>query len=271
MPIVSAFLVPGSPLPRLKPEVLPWGRLATAMQRAGRALEASRPDVVLMYSTQWFAVLDELWLTRRRSQGLHVDANWYEFGDLPYDIHADVEIAHACVAASARAGVHARGANYDQFPLDTGTIVACDMLKVGTPERPLVLASNNLYHDAATTEKLGGVAIRCAEEEHRRVALVAVGDLSGSQFRNVIDLAGDHLGRSEDDRWNQRVLRLIESGDVAQLRQVVPQYVQEAKVDMGFKHLYWLLGALKGRFAGARVHGYGPVYGCGAAVIEFIL
>lgn len=271
MPVVSAFLIPGSPLPKLKPEVLPWGRLATAMQRAGRALEASRPDVVLMYSTQWFAVLDELWLTRRHSEGIHVDHNWYEFGDLPFDIHADIEMAHACVAGSARIGVHARGVNYDQFPLDTGTIVACDLLRIGTPERPLALASNNLYHDGATTEKLGAVALRCAEEQNKRVAVVAVGDLSGSQFRTVIDPAADRLGTLEDDRWNQRILRLIESGDVAQLRQLVPQYAQEAKVDMGFKHLYWLLGALKGRWAGARVHGYGPVYGCGAAVVEFVL
>ena len=135
MPIVSAFLVPGRPVPRLKPEVWPWGRLATAMQRAGRALEASRPDAVLMYSTQWYAVLDELWLTRKRSEGLHVDANWYEYGDLPYDIHADIELAHACVAASARAGVHARGVNYDHFPLDTGTLVACGLLRIGTSER----------------------------------------------------------------------------------------------------------------------------------------
>lgn len=271
MPVVSAFLVPGSPLPRLKPEVLPWGRLATAMQRAGRALEASRPDVVLMYSTQWFAVLDELWLTRRRSEGVHVDHNWYELGDLPFDIHADIELAHACVAASARMGVHARGVNYDQFPIDTGTIVACDMLRVGTPERPLALASNNLYHDAATTEKLGEAAMRCAEEQNKRVAVVGVGGLSGSQFRTVIDPATDRIASLEDDRWNQRILRLLESGDIAQLRQLVPQYAQEAKVDMGFKHLYWLLGALKGRWAGARVHGYGPVYGCGAAVVEFVL
>jgi hypothetical protein len=90
--------------------------------------------------------------SRKRSEGLHVDANWYEYGDLPYDIHADIELGHACVAASARAGVHARGVNYDHFPLDTGTIVACDMLRIGTPERPLALASNNLYHDAATSE-----------------------------------------------------------------------------------------------------------------------
>jgi 2-aminophenol/2-amino-5-chlorophenol 1,6-dioxygenase alpha subunit len=271
MPVVSAFLVPGSPLPRLRPEILPWGRLAAACQRAGRALAASKPDTVLMYSTQWFAVLDQQWLTRRRSQGLHVDENWYEHGDLPYDLHADTEVAHACAAATGRIGVQSRGVNYDGFPIDTGTIVASQLLGVGTPERPLVVASNNLYHDAQTTEKLAALAVACAEEQGRRIAVVGVGGLSGSQFRTEIDLRGDRIASPDDDKWNQRVLQLIESGDVRQLRGLLPEFCAQARVDMGFKHFHWVLGALKGRFPGARVHGYGPTYGSGAAVIEFTL
>ena len=271
MPVVSAFLVPGSPLPRLKPEVLAWGRLAAAMQRAARALEASRPDAVLVYSTQWLAVLDQQWLTRRRSSGVHVDENWYEFGDLPYDILADTELAHACVAASPRIGVHARGVNYDGFPVDTGTIVACSMLGIGTEQRPLVVASNNLYHDAGLTERLGALAADAAAEQGKRVAVVGVGGLSGSLFRTEIDPRSDRLASADDDRWNQRVLQLIETGDVAQLRRVVPEFARQARADMGFKHFHWVLGALKGRFVGARVHGYGPVYGSGAAVVEFTL
>ena len=234
MPVVSAFLVPGSPLLVLKPETLGWGRLASAMKRAGRALEASRPEAVLVYSTQWLAVLDQQWLTRRRSQGLHVDENWYEFGDLPYDIHADTELAHACVAASPRHGVHARGVNYDGFPIDTGTIVACTLLGMGGSDLPLVVASNNLYHSGEMTEKLGALAAACAEEQGKRVAVVGVGGLSGSLFRTEIDPRADRIASGEDDRWNQRILQLIESGDIAQLRGTLSQFAREARADMGF-------------------------------------
>lgn len=271
MPVVAAFLVPGTPLPRLKPEVLPWGRLAAACQRAGRSLAASRPDAVLLYSTQWFAVLDQQWLTRRRSEGVHVDENWYEHGDLPHDLYADTELAYACVAASARIGVHARGVNYDAFPIDTGTIVASQLLEIGTPERPLVVGSNNLYHDAALTERLAAMAVACADEQGKRVAVVGVGGLSGSQFRTEIDPRADRIASPDDDKWNQRILQLMESGDAAQLRALIPEFAKQARADMGFKHFYWILGALKGRFPGARVHGYGPAYGSGAAVIEFTL
>ena len=271
MTVVSAFLMPGSPLPRLKPDVLPWGRLAAAGERAGRALAASRPEAVLVYSTQWFAVLDELWLTRRRSEGVHVDENWYEHGELRHDLYADTELAQACVAASPGIGVKSRGVDYDGFPIDTGTIVASQLLGAGTAERPLVVASNNLYHDGATTEKLAALAVRCAAAQGKRVAVVGIGGLSGSQFRDEVDPHADRIANAEDDKWNQRVLRLMESGDVDQLRSVLPDFAQQARADMGFKHFSWILGALNGRFSGARVHGYGPCYGSGAAVVEFAL
>lgn len=269
MTIVSAFLVPGSPLPLLHRQAAPWGNLATAMESAGKALAASRPDTVLVYSTQWFAVLDEQWLTRKQSAGVHVDENWHEFGEMHYDIHADTELAHACVAGSPRIGVHARGINYDHFPIDSGTIAACSLMGIGCKESPLVVASNNLYHDGPTTEKLGAMAAACATEQGKRVAVIGIGNLSGSNFRKEIHPDEDHIVTTGDDNWNQRILQMMESGDVAQLREQVPHYAKQARVDMGFKHFSWVLGALKGRFSGAKVHGYGPVYGSGAAVVEF--
>lgn len=269
MPVVSAFLVPGSPLPQLKPDNLPWGRLGAAFQRVGRALAASRPDAVLVYSTQWLAVLDQQWLTRRRSHGVHVDENWHEFGSQPFDITADTELAHACVAGSARIGIHARGVNYDSFPIDTGTITACALMELGSSERPLVVASNNLYHGAEQTEKLGALAAGCAQEQNKRVAVLGIGGLSQAMFRQQVDIRNDRLANAEDDKWNQRLLQWIESADVAQLRRSLPEYVAAAKPEMGLKHLHWILGALGGRYTSARVHAYGPLYGSGGAVVEF--
>jgi 2-aminophenol/2-amino-5-chlorophenol 1,6-dioxygenase subunit alpha len=269
MAVVSAFLVPGSPLPRLKPQVPTLAMFVEALGQAGESLARSRPDAVLVYSTQWFAVLDELWITRRRSTGVHVDENWYEFGDLPFDIHTDSDLAAACIAACANIGVHARGVDYDGFPIDSGTISAAALLGVGGADRPLVMAANNLYHDGATTEKLGAAAAGCAAAAGKRVAVVGVGGLSGSCIRTEIDLGADHIENDNDDRWNRRVLRLMEQGDVTELRRVLPEYVGAARVDMGFKHLHWVLGALNGEFAKATVHGYGPLYGTGGAVVEF--
>ena len=267
MTVVSAFLVPGSPLPQLRPDVAPWGRLRDALALAGKSLAESKPDCVLVYSTQWFAVLDQLWVTRKRSSGLHVDENWHEFGEQNFDIVSDTALAERCVQGSNAGGIRARGVDYDQFPIDTGTITATSLMSIGTDQIPVVMAANNLYHNAEQTEALGGIALAAAEG--KRVAVIGIGGLSNNMFRETIDLKEDHILSKGDDEWNRRVLALMEGGDVDGLRKVLPQYAAEARADMGFKHLYWLLGAMKGGFKSATVHEYAPLYGSGGAVVEF--
>jgi 2-aminophenol/2-amino-5-chlorophenol 1,6-dioxygenase alpha subunit len=269
MPAAAAFLVPGLPHPLLKPDVPAWGQLATALSRAGRSMAAAKPDTLVVYSTQWMAVLDQLWQTRPHLKGLHVDENWYEYGELSYDIAVDTELAYACVASTPRAGIQSKGVNYDGFPIDTGSIVANHFLNQA--RAPLVLTSNNLYHGWDETKALGRLAVEKAEELGRRVAVVGVGGLSGAMYREEIDPRQDRVLSDEADRWNRTVLDLLERGDVAELGKALPAYAKEAKPDMGFKHLAFLLGALGDRFFGARVHGYGPIYGSGAAVVEFRL
>lgn len=270
MTVVAAFLVPGSPLPLLRPDVLPWGRIAAGYERAGRALAAASPDVLLIYSTQWMAVLDQLWQTRPQLEGLHVDENWYEFGDLEYSIRIDTELAYACLAQSPRIGVASKAVNYDGFPIDTGSIVATHFLN-RERRTPVVLTSNNLYHSPEQTEQLGAMAARCAHELGRRVAVIGVGGLSGSIFRQEIEPRNDRIVSAADDAWNKRMLDLLERGDMHEAARQAPVFAAEARADMGFKHFHWVMGGTGRRCYGARVHAYGPTYGAGAAVVEFRL
>src|SRR5690606_4559839 len=167
MPVVSAFLVPGSPLPFVQRGNPPWGRLADAMEAAGRALAESKPDAIVIYSTQWIAVLDQLWQARARVTGVHVDENWHECGDLPFDLRIDTELAAAAVEETRRQGIKAKGVDYDGFPVDTGTIVASNFLNPGS-HLPLVITANNVYHDWNRTITLGRIARDAADGLGRR-------------------------------------------------------------------------------------------------------
>lgn len=266
--VVAAFLVPGSPLPFVRRDNPPWGRLAAAMEQAGAALEAAGAETIVIYSTQWIAVLDQLWQARPRVQGVHVDENWHEYGDLTFDFRTDMPLAEACIAATAAAGIKAKGVNYDAFPVDTGTIVANRFLNSGS-RLPLVIAANNVYHDWQRTTALGAIAARESGRLKRRVAVVGVGGLSGSFFRHGIKEGEDRIASDSEDRWNRRILGLMEKGDVAALLKECPRYAGEAKVDMGFKHFAFALGALGARFRAATIHGYEPLYGTGGAVVQF--
>ena len=266
--VVAALLVPGRPLPLLARDNPPWGEIADAFEEASAALHEARPDVILVYSTQWLAVLDQPWQTRPRVRGLHVDENWYDYGEIDYDFEVDTELAEACIAACRSLGIKARGVNYDGFPIDTGSIVANRFLN---PDGAcaVVMAANNLYHDWEQTLKLGEMAANQAVRLGRRVAVVGVGGLSGSAFRHEIEPADDRIASESEDAWNRRMLDMMVKGDASAMKALVADYAREARADMGFKHFAWVLGAIGGRFHSATVHAYGPIYGSGAAVVEF--
>lgn len=268
MPPVAAFLVPGSPLHFLRRDVAPWQALVAAHAEAASALADARPDVLIVYSTQWFAVLDQLWQSRARVSGLHVDENWYELGDLPFDLAIDTELAAACIAASPRIGMRAKGVDYDGFPIDTGTLVASGFLDPGG-HTPLLLTSNNLYHDWQTTETLGQLAASEAARLGRRYAVIGVGGLSGGVFRAEIPFEQDRIASDEDDTANRALLAQLDTADGARLRAFCRDYAGRARADMGLKHLAFVLGALGDGFRGAETLGYGPAYGAGAAVVQF--
>jgi 2-aminophenol/2-amino-5-chlorophenol 1,6-dioxygenase subunit alpha len=270
MSVASAFLIPGSPLPYVQKDNPPWGQLADALDVAGKALIASMPDTIVIYSTQWMAVLDQLWQTKAHLQDVHVDENWHEYGDLPFDITIDTELAEAAVKATNEAGIKSKGVDYDKFPIDTGTIIAANFLNAGN-KLPLLITANNLYHDWQMTEKLGQIAVAEANKLNRKVAVVGVGGLSGSFERHSINIAEDKIASDAEDQWNRKILSLMEQGDVSTLLSECPNYAAEAKVDMGFKHFAFILGAIGGEFSAATVHGYGPLYGTGGAVVEFKL
>ena len=74
-----------------------------------------------------------------------------------------------------------------------------------------------------------------------------------------------------DPRTDEDLLADYLDGEVAAFRAACPDYARAARVDMGFKHCAFVMGALDWRVSGAVVHGYGPLYGAGGAVVEFKL
>ncbi len=268
--VVAALLVPGSPLPALDRDNPVWKPILDGYEAARRAIVAAKPDVIVLYSTQWIAVLDQLWQGRPRISGQHVDENWHEYGALRYDLRIDTNLAKACVVAATEAGIKSKLVDYESFPIDTGTIVAMSFLN---PHKdiPVLIAANNLYHDFDTTRRLGEIAVEQAIAQGKRVAVVGVGGLSGTMFREIIEPTEDRIASQADDTWNRDMLRLMEAGNFDAVLADVPQYVAEARVDMGFKHFAWIVGATGGRLGAATVHAYGPTWGAGAAVVQFAI
>jgi len=201
--------------------------------------------------------------------GLHVDENWHELGEIRYDIISDVSLARACVKAANRGGMPSKMVDYQGFPLDSGTLTANAFFNPDG-EIPLMIVANNIYHDFDRTRLMGELVAAQAVSQGKRVIVLAVGGLSNSEFRDGRPFAEDAIASATEDDWNQRILKTIESRNLDELMRQLPDYRAQAKVEMGFKHCAFAVGAMGGRLGQSKVYAYGPQYGCGAAVVRLL-
>lgn len=266
--IKSAYLIPGSPLPLLQPSAAGLQPLLSGLERARESLEAAAPDTLIVYSTSWVAVVDQMWLTRSHMSGRFVDQTWHEAGHIDWELDVDVPVAQSAVESTGAFGVNSRGCDYDAFPIDAGTIVLSKSMNRNAAI-PMVVTTNNLYHDWDRTQDIARAAVEAAGKHGRSISVVGIGGLSGSIFRHGIDFDEDRIFSDEDDSANRRLIDLITNADVAGIADYLPEYSREARGDMGMKHLGFILGALGGSYAKAECLGYGPLCGSGGAVIEF--
>lgn len=223
--------------------------------------------MLIVLSTQWFTVLGHQFQMDPGPSGVRVDENWYayDYGTLSYDLRIDVELTEQWAQEIEAQGYQARRTRYDGFPIDTGVIVAQQLLD---PDRelPLALVSCNLYAQAEDLGAIAAGAIRAAAALHRRVALVAVSGLSSALTQRWIEPAEDRIEDPANERWDRRMLELLAGGRLKQALELREQYAREAQVDSQFRALAFLAGSgVIG--SAASVLAYGPVWGTGAAVI----
>jgi len=242
--------------------------LRDACRVAGANAQEARPDVLVIFSTQWISVLGHLVQARPNPKGLHVDENWYDLGNLPYDFRTDLELARKTIDVATASGLQARPVDYDGFPIDTGTLVALNFLNPKN-QTPVVCISCNIYSGRDEELKLGKAAADAVRALGRRAVMVASTGLSGHYFTREITDDEDRIVNEQDDAENRRLLDLIASGKCAEAMDRAADYAAKTGADMQFKSYYWLMGALGADRAKAKVLGYGSIWGSGAAVVEF--
>jgi 2-aminophenol/2-amino-5-chlorophenol 1,6-dioxygenase alpha subunit len=270
--IVKSYIMPGMPHVMLPRESTSRRELREACRMAGANVLEARPDVLVIFSTQWVSVLGHLIQARPNPTGLHVDENWYDLGNLPYDFRTDLEVARKTIDLGTAAGLQVRPVDYEGFPVDTGTLVALNFLNPKN-EIPVVCISCNIYSGRDEELKLGQASADAVRALGRRAVMVASTGLSGHYFTREITDDEDRIVNDEDDVENRRMLDLIATGKCIDAMELAPAYAAKTGADMQFKSYYWLMGAIgapraKNKVKGG-VLGYGSIWGSGAAVVEF--
>ena len=260
-----AALVPAMPHLLASEPAPSWRELAEATRTVGDRFRAAGVDTVLLLSTQWFTVLGHQVQCDPHLRGRRTDENWYryDYGHLAYDLTIDTELAQRWADEIDAAGLQARRTRYDGFPVDTGTVVASNLL--GLPRTAMV--SCNLYADPSAMAAVAAAGVRAADELGRRLGVVAVSGLSSGLTGRWITPAEDRV-EPEHDRWNRKVLDAIAAGDRDGVLAMREQFAAGALADSQFRAFAFLDGA--GVVDGpGEVLAYGPIWGTGAAVVSW--
>lgn len=268
--IQRAYIVPGLPHLTSNIPVESWEGLRRGLRQAGEHVKAAKPDVIVVYSTQWISVLGHSFQTNPNPKGLHVDDNWYEYGDFPFDLRVDAALGTRAAAIASSLGLATKTVSYNGFPLDTGTLVALRFLN---PDNaiPVAVVSCNIYAGKEDSFTLGRAMRQAIEESGKRATVVACSGFSGRFFTEEVDPRTDRFARAEDNTWNCRILDLIAKGKNTDVLTLSAEYAQATVADMGFKAFAWLMGTLDTPALPGNVLAYGPVWGTGAAVVEYVL
>jgi 2-aminomuconate deaminase len=271
--IVHGFLVPGLPHPLLCPEKNEgWNRLRLGFDALAADLRASGATRLLLYSTMWPSVIGHQIQADPSPEWVHVDELFHDLGSIPYRLRIDAPFAESLRAAAEARGLLARTVAYRGFPIDTGSIVALQLLN-RTNDLAACIVSSNVYSDRAETVVFGKAARDAILASNERWAVGVVSTLSNRLFTDFIDPADDHIHSAKDEEWNRKLLEFLGDGrleDVAQLSRAIQRQIRVKKV-VNFKPMWWLSACMgqHNRYTG-EVHAYAPLYGTGAAVVSLI-
>jgi 2-aminophenol/2-amino-5-chlorophenol 1,6-dioxygenase alpha subunit len=267
--ILKAYIVPGQPHPLLAPEKNEgWASLRRSYEAVGREIEQSGAELLLVYSTQWFSVIGHLFQVDPQPKWTLVDANWYEFGEIPYEFRIDPEFGKLYCGIAKKQGMQASTVAYHGFPIDTGTVVALKLLNPNNAV-PASIVSCNIYAEREETRALGMAGRAAIDASGKKTIVVCVTNFSNRYEVADIDPAQDRISSQKDDEWNRKLLEMLGEGRLEDVAQVARDFAREANADMGFKAIWWL-GAVMGehnRYDG-KVWDYQPVWGTGNAIVE---
>ena len=258
-----------------------WEQLRWAYERARKSLDELKPDVLLVHSPHWMTQLGHHFLGVPTLSGKSVDPIFPNLFRYDFALNVDVELAEACCAAAADAGLVAKMMRNPHFRVDYGTITTLHMMRPQWDIPVVGLSANNSPYYLPTEEGLGemdllGKATRKAiEQTGRRAVLLASNTLCHYHFHEEPDPPEDMSREHPHDyagyQWDMRMIDLMRRGETKEVFRLLPQFIDEAFAEVKSGAFTWMFAAMGYPELPGELHGYGTVIGTGNAVMEWNL
>ncbi len=256
-----------------------WEGLRWAYEKCRESISRLKPDVILVHSPHWTTIVGHHFAAVPSLKGRSVDPIFPHLFQYDFSMKVDTELAQLCAEEGRREGLLTKLMTNPDFRVDYGTIVSLHMLnpKWDIPVLP-ISANNSPYFSGwekgqEQMEKLGRATARAIAKSGRRAVLAASNTLSHLHFSEEPqppeDMSREHIQTMAQYQWDMRIIELLRNGDMAGLKKVLPQFINEAFAEVRSGALMWMLSALGYPDTKAKLHGYGTVIGTGNAVMEW--
>lgn len=268
MTVVARALVSTAPQ-LLKPELNPaYERLVNGLQAVEADFKKIGIERIVYWSTQWISVLGQMFQSGSHLTGIHVDENWHDSCELPFEFRVDQKLAADLCAGAAKAGFPGQCIDYRDFPVDTATILADRFLNPA--KIPVTMVACNVYCDGENTKFLASELFKVLEARKEKIAIVAVSLLSTSYHTSTIDLREDAIRGDAENAFVADFVRAVSSADWKALQHTIALDGSKIRTDMELKALSWLEGTMpSGRFERPwNVLVTGPLYGASGIVAQ---
>jgi 2-aminophenol/2-amino-5-chlorophenol 1,6-dioxygenase alpha subunit len=272
-------LIPG--LPHLLLDDPNYLNLKNAIINLGKFWTESGIRKLFFLSTQWRSVLGHSFLRGPSGKGQHVDENWYDFGPIDYELQFDPVMVDECARAAQIRGHQIKSIDYPGFPIDTGTLVAHELLSRGArrvdPHFRFVIGcvSCSIYSDYLDTFELARSLSAVLRDQNEPCAAVVVSQISNRTLNKDYGEITEQFASTSDELFNETCLKAIKQANVEYLKITLEEKGKEACADMSLMGIAFLEGLglwgldLYGNPLVGTVHAYGPIHGTGSAVISF--
>jgi 3,4-dihydroxyphenylacetate 2,3-dioxygenase len=237
--------------------------MIAAMRRAAATVREHRADAMVLISAHWATTFDPYVDAAERHRGVLTAMECPDLiSSIAYDFPGDPMLARTIVAEAVAAGIPARAIDEPHHVLDYGTIVPIRYL---TPDErlPVVPVSSCPVSTLAEYLAFGAAIRRAVESSGKRVVLVA-----SSAFAHNLVRGPETWPTREEKEIDDHLIRMLEHGELAEARGVLPAFAARARYEQGGKPVAAFLGALPEGWRG-RFYGYGPSSGSGNPILAF--
>ncbi len=268
MTVVARALVSTAPQ-LLQPELNPaYQRLINGLRVVEADFKQRGVERIVYWSTGWISVLGQMFQSGGDLSGIHVDENWHDSSDLPFEFNIDQKLAADLCAVAESAGFPGKCVDYRDFSVDTATILADRFLN---PSKiPVTMVACNVYCDSEKTKSLAGELFKVLDARKEKIAIVAVSLLSTSYHTSTINLSDDAIRGDAENAFVADFIRAVSTGDWKGLGETVARDATKIRTDMGLKAVSWLEGTMPaGKFDQPwHVLVTGPLYGASGIVAQ---